>query len=143
MFCCNVVAEFEWFQANTSKPPTCRKPLCLLVLSAPANVSIHKLKLSAGIRNPMLYPTELQAPGLSIHRWQLIKFFHAIFTIFKTTRKHIRRGRRPGCAPGFYPEPFRGPTAHAIRPQSSFVPPRPLQNAFGFAKRTGFKFSHP
>jgi hypothetical protein len=41
----------------------------------------------------MLYPTELQAPGLLINCWQPIKIYSAIFTIFKTSRKQIRRGR--------------------------------------------------
>src|ERR1017187_8729623 len=53
MFCCNVVAEFEWFQANTSKLPTCRKPRCLLVLFTQVKVSEQRLILSAGIRNPV------------------------------------------------------------------------------------------
>ena len=30
MFCCNVVAEFEWLQANESKRPTCGKARWLL-----------------------------------------------------------------------------------------------------------------
>jgi hypothetical protein len=30
MFCCNVVAKFQWFQANASKCPTLLKPLWLL-----------------------------------------------------------------------------------------------------------------
>ena len=30
MFCCNVAAEFEWFQANASKRSTCRKLQWLL-----------------------------------------------------------------------------------------------------------------
>jgi hypothetical protein len=69
MFCCNVVAEFEWLQANASKRPTCRKPRWVLVLFTPVEVSEHGLKVSAGIRNPMLYPTELQAlPARSCRR---------------------------------------------------------------------------
>jgi hypothetical protein len=42
----------------------------------------------------MLYPTELQAHGLFLHCWQLIKIYPAIFTIFKTSRKQIRRSRQ-------------------------------------------------
>ena len=66
MFCCNVVAEFEWLQANASKHLTRRKPQWLLVLFTPVVVSEYRLKPSVGIRNPMLYPTELQAPLSSI-----------------------------------------------------------------------------
>ena len=66
MFCCNVVAGFERLQANVSKLLTCGKPPRLLALFTPVKVSEQRLKLSAGIRNPMLYPTELQAPGLFI-----------------------------------------------------------------------------
>src|SRR5664280_3404436 len=70
MFCCNVLAEFEWPQANASKLSTYKKPLCLLVLLTPVEVSEHELKVSARIRNPMLYPTELQAqlPARSCRR---------------------------------------------------------------------------
>jgi len=35
------------------------------VLCTPAKKSRHRLKVSAGIRNPMFYPTELQAHGSS------------------------------------------------------------------------------
>ena len=62
MFCCNVAAEFEWLQVNASKHPTRRKPRWILVLLTPVVVSESELKPSAGIRNPMLYPAELQAP---------------------------------------------------------------------------------
>jgi hypothetical protein len=37
------------------------------------------VKFSACFRNPMLYPTELQAPGLLLHRWQLPEVYYAIF----------------------------------------------------------------
>jgi hypothetical protein len=64
MFCCNVAAGFEWLQANASKLPTCRKPRCLLVLFTPVKVSEQRLKLSAGIRNPLVSKDTVAPPEL-------------------------------------------------------------------------------
>jgi hypothetical protein len=46
IFSCNLLAEFQWLQANRSKRPTRNKPLCLLVLFTPEEVSKYQLKLS-------------------------------------------------------------------------------------------------
>jgi hypothetical protein len=98
------------------------KPSGYGVLCTPAKTSEHRLKTSAGIRNPMLYPTELQAPGLSINCWQLIKIFYAIFTIFKTTRKQIRRGRQ----------------SSSLSPQSAPLPDCRARSPKGFAANPFF-----
>jgi hypothetical protein len=105
----------------------------------------------------MLYPTELQAHGLSINCWQPLKIYQAIFTIFKTTRKQIRRGRpvifpfSSTCAvaglSGAKPKGFRAKSLLSHWSQSRVrrdaEMPFSNQNGFGFPKRTRFKFSHP
>jgi hypothetical protein len=54
----HVAAEIERLQANVQHAGN---PCGHWVLFTPANTSEPGLKTSAGIRNPMLYPTELQA----------------------------------------------------------------------------------
>ena len=112
------------------------KPHGYWVLCTPAKTSKLGLKPSAGIRNPMLYPTELQAPGLLILCWQPIKIYPAIFTIFQTSRKQIRRGRRLGCAPVTRPRTLFDSSLHSYprdpskidsalpnEPESNFLKP--------------------
>src|ERR1035441_939574 len=88
------------------------------------------------LRNPMLYPTELQAPGLLILCCQPTKIYPPIFPISQTSRKQIRRGRRLGCAPVSRPrmlfdsslhsyprDPSKIDSALPNEPESNFIKP--------------------